>query len=202
MSRSTATATPLITVAGNPNTGKTSIFNRLTGRNLKVGNYPGVTVERTEATVNLDSNHPATICDVPGTYSLSARSAEEQIAILAIAGIPPLTPPDLTVIVIDATQLSRNLYLVLQVIETGGPAIVALNMVDMLSSRGLQIDSQELESQLGIPVVPVSGLTGDGVGDLRARMVEVLDNPSRGITEWHWKPTEGALAEDVEAVAA
>lgn len=201
MSRATATTTPIVTVAGNPNTGKTSIFNRLTGENLKVGNYPGVTVERCESTVHLDTNHIATVCDVPGTYSLSARSAEEQIAILAIAGIPPLTPPDLTVVVVDATQLSRNLYLVLQVIEAGGPAIVALNMVDMLEVRGLEIDVAALENRIGIPVVPVSGLTGEGIPQLRARMVELLEHPEQGTAEWHWKPQEGKLADDIEAVA-
>jgi ferrous iron transport protein B len=196
-----ASGLPLITIAGNPNTGKTSIFNRLTGENLKIGNYPGVTVERYESLVALTPGRRVSICDVPGTYSLSARSAEEQIAILAVAGIPPLNPPDLTVIVVDATQLSRNLYLVLQVIEAGGPAIVALNMVDMLQSRGLTIDHAALEKLLGIPVVTVSGLTGKGVPELRKRMAEVLDDPSLATAVWQWAPTEPNLAADVETVA-
>jgi len=150
-------APPLVTLCGNPNTGKTSIFNRLTSMNQKIGNYPGITVEKFEAQIELDAKHPAVVCDVPGTCSLSAHSAEEQIAILAIAGIPPLDPPDLTVVVVDATQLSRGLYLVLQIIETGGAAIVALNMVDLLKRQGLQIDVAAMERELGIPVVPVSG---------------------------------------------
>jgi ferrous iron transport protein B len=201
MSSGLAHGLPLITIAGNPNTGKTSIFNRLTGENLKIGNYPGVTVERHESIVALSPGRRVSICDVPGTYSLSARSAEEQIAILAVAGIPPLNPPDLTVIVVDATQLSRNLYLVLQVIEAGGPAIVALNMVDMLESRGLTVDHAALEKLLGIPVVPVSGLTGKGVPELRRRVTEVLDDPSLATAVWQWAPTEPLLAADVETVA-
>ena len=161
---------PLVTVCGNANTGKTSIFNRLTGRNQKVANYPGVTVEKVEAQIELDAKHTAVVCDVPGTCSLSARSAEEQLAILAIAGIPPLEPPDLAVVVVDATQLSRNLYLVLQIIEVGAPAIVALNMVDLLEREGLEIDVAAMERELGIPVVPLCGLTGAGIAhDRRAR---------------------------------
>ncbi|MDH3785023.1 MAG: ferrous iron transport protein B, partial [Acidobacteriota bacterium] len=192
---------PLVTLCGNPNTGKTSIFNRLTGKNQKVGNYPGITVEKFVAPVSLDATHPAVICDVPGTHSLSARSAEEQIAILAIAGIPPLEPPDLTVIVVDATQLSRNLYLVLQIIETGGPAIVALNMVDLLKGEGLQIDVARMEQELGIPVVSVSGLSGAGIDTLRKRMIEVLDQPETGRATCRWAPTDHRVREDIDRVA-
>jgi len=192
---------PLVTVCGNANTGKTSIFNRLTGRNQKVGNYPGVTVEKVEAQIELDAKHAAVVCDVPGTCSLSARSAEEQLAILAIAGIPPLEPPDLAVVVVDATQLSRNLYLVLQIIEVGAPAIVALNMVDLLEREGLEIDVAAMERELGIPVVPLCGLTGAGIGDLRRRMVDVLDAPDSGRASRRWAPTGTAVREDIEAIA-
>jgi len=191
---------PLVTLCGSPNTGKTSIFNRLTRMNRKVGNYPGITVEKFEAQIALDAQHPAVICDVPGTFSLSAHSAEEQIAILAIAGIPPLDPPDLTVVVVDATQLSRSLYLVLQIIETGGAAIVALNMFDLLKSRGLEIDVAAMERALGIPVVPVSGLTGEGIDDLRRRMIDVLDAPDTGRAACPWEPTEAVVREDIQAV--
>jgi len=197
------TATPpRVTLCGNPNTGKTSIFNRLTGRNQKVGNYPGVTVEKVEAQIELDAQHPAVICDVPGTCSLSARSAEEQLAILAIAGIPPLEPPDLTVVVVDATQLARNLYLVLQLIETGGAAIVALNMVDLLKREGLEIDVAGMERELGIPVVPLCGLTGDGIDDLRQRMIDVLEAPDTGRATCRWSPGGTAEREDIDAIAA
>jgi ferrous iron transport protein B len=192
---------PLITLCGNPNTGKTSLFNRLTGLNLKVGNYPGITVEKFETRIELAPDRPAVVCDVPGTHSLSARSVEEQIAILAIAGIPPLAPPDLTVVVVDATQLSRNLYLVLQIVETGGPAIVALNMVDLLERRGLEVDVEAMERELGIPVVPVSGITGAGIDTLRRRMTAVLDAPETGRASCRWRAPGEAIQRDIEAVA-
>jgi ferrous iron transport protein B len=194
-------APPLVTLCGNANTGKTSIFNRLTGSNQKVGNYPGVTVEKFEAQIELDSDHTAVVCDVPGTGSLSASSAEEQIAILAIAGIPPLEPPDLTVVVVDATQLSRNLYLVLQVIEAGGPAILALNMMDLLKGEGIEIDIAAMQKELGVPVVPVSGLTGQGIDDLCRRMIEVLDAPDTGIASCRWTAEGPAVREDIETVS-
>jgi len=196
------TATPpLVTLCGNPNTGKTSIFNRLTGNNQKVGNYPGVTVEKFEAQIELDAKHPAVICDVPGTCSLSARSAEEQIAILAIAGIPPLEPAQLNVVVVDATQLSRNLYLVLQVIETGGPAIVALNMMDLLPREGLEIDVAAMERELGIPVVPLCGLTGEGIDGLKQRMIDVLDEPDRGRSTCRWGPAGATVRKEIDEIA-
>ena len=125
---STRTALPLLAIAGNPNVGKTSIFNRLTGQDLKVTNYPGVTVERQEGRTKLARAGLVSVLDIPGTYSLSGRSAEEQIAIQAIAGIGDHPSPDLLVLVVDATQLSRNLYLALQVLELGVPTVVALTM--------------------------------------------------------------------------
>ena len=106
-----------VALAGNPNTGKTTLFNRLTGGHGKVGNYPGITVERHTGRLELERSGPIEILDVPGTYSLSARSEEEQIAIQAIAGLHPLERPDAVVLVADATQLTRNLYMALQVIE-------------------------------------------------------------------------------------
>jgi ferrous iron transport protein B len=191
---------PLIALAGNPNTGKTSLFNRLTGGDQKVGNYPGITVERFEGRVDLGDGAHARVVDVPGTYSLSARSAEEQIASQAIVGIRPLERPALVVVVVDATQLLRNLYLALQVIETGVPVVVALNMVDMLEGRGLSIDSEELASKLGVPVVPVSGLHGTGIADLRAAIAAKLVENDAPRTLLHWQPSE-ILEADMSEVA-
>ena len=119
-------ATRLVAIAGNPNTGKTTLFNRLTGGNAKVGNYPGITVEREEGRLRLPSGLVATVADVPGTYSLSARSPEEHVAIQAIAGLSPLERPDVVLLVADATQLTRNLYLALQIIECDLPLVIAL----------------------------------------------------------------------------
>ena len=151
----------LFAIIGPNGAGKTSIFNRLTGLDLKVTNYPGVTVERQEGHVHLRDGTEATVIDIPGTYSLSGRSAEEQIAIAAIAGLPPHEVPDLLVMTIDATQLSRNLYLLLQAIELNLPTVVALTMTDTLAeffdkfqnapvARGADIGVAGVQCQLEI----------------------------------------------------
>jgi ferrous iron transport protein B len=191
---------PLVALAGNPNTGKTSLFNRLTGGDQKVGNYPGITVERFEGRMKLPGGSQARLVDVPGTYSLSARSAEEQIASQVIVGVEPLERPALVVVVVDATQLLRNLYLALQVIESAVPVVIALNMVDMLASRGLSIDEARLSKELGVPVVRVSGLHGTGIEDLRQAISESLHSGVAPASTPHWELGE-ALSEDVSFVA-
>lgn len=186
MSAQVATSLPRVALAGNPNAGKTSIFNRLTGASLKVGNYPGVTVECHSGELKLAGERRAEIFDIPGTYSLSSRSAEEQIASRAILGLPPMEEPQLVVIVVDATQLLRNLYLALQILETGARAIVALNMVDLLEENGKSIDTAGLARKLGVPVVPVSGLHGTGIDKLLAAIDSSLtDTPQRAAL---WSP--------------
>ena len=192
---------PLVALAGNPNTGKTSVFNQLTGSDQKVGNYPGITVDRFEGKLLLGDDLEARLVDVPGTYSLSARSAEEQIACQAITGIPPLPAPALVILVVDATQLLRNLYLTLQVLETTLPVVVALNMLDMLEERGQAIDIELLSKVLGVEVVPVSGLNGTGMDELRLAVERTLDRPAgeQPVPRWEKKP---ALVDDLETVAS
>jgi len=190
-----------VAIAGNPNTGKTSVFNRLTGANLKVGNYPGITVERFEGSLTLPSGREVVLMDVPGTYSLSARSREEQIAIQAVAGLPPLAPPDLVVLVVDATQLTRNLYLALQVLETDVPTVIALTMADMLPSLGQQIDIALLQRELGVPAVAVHGQKGAGIDDLRRTIDAVLADPASARGGWRWQPADDGLRADIEIVA-
>lgn len=189
MTSSVATTLPRVALAGNPNAGKTSIFNRLTGGNQKVGNYPGITVERHSGRMKLKATGGVEVFDIPGTYSLSARSAEEQIASQAIVGLPPHEAPDLVVVVVDATQLLRNLYLLLQVLETGAPVLVALNMVDLLEQGGRRVDPQELSQALGVPVVPVSGLSGKGIDQLRQAIDQHLQSPPPPAeVQWHAGP--------------
>jgi ferrous iron transport protein B len=191
-----------VALAGNPNTGKTTLFNRLTGSDAKVGNYPGVTVEHQEGSLRLPRSGRTLLVDVPGTYSLSARSAEEQIAIQAIAGLSPIERSDAVLVVVDATQLTRNLYLVLQVIETDLPVLVAINMIDMVEPRGLSIDTAALARVLGVPVVAISSQSGQGIDELRSALDLVLGDPDRGRPGPRWLPTSPELARDVEAVAA
>ena len=191
-----------VALAGNPNTGKTTLFNRLTGGQGKVGNYPGVTVERQQGSLELPRSGRVELLDVPGTYSLSARSAEEQIAIQAIAGLAPMERPDAVLLVVDATQLTRNLYLVLQAIETDLPVLVALNMVDMLAARGLSIDTAALARALGVPVVAISSQSGQGLNALREALDGVLCTPAIGRPGARWLPADPLLEADVREIEA
>lgn len=196
----TAGGTRRVAIAGNPNTGKTTLFNQLTGARGKVGNYPGVTVERHVATLELEGHGEVLLMDVPGTYSLSARSREEQLAIQAVAGLHPLERPDLVVCVVDATQLVRNLYLVLQLIELRLPVVVALNMSDRLEATGQALDVRALEEQLGLPCVPVVAAKGQGLVELKRAIARGLADPARCRPSWRWVPDDPHLLSDIRAV--
>jgi ferrous iron transport protein B len=189
----------LIAIAGNPNTGKTTLFNRLTGANARVGNYPGITVERTLGQLAL-AGETFDVLDVPGTYSLVSRSPEEQIAIDALLGRHGHPRPDLVVLVLDATNLGRNLYMVLQVLEFGLPLILALNMMDAAVGAGLHIDVGALERRLGIPVVPTTASKAHGLDALRTQIADALDDdPLYPPPGWRWTPTP-ALEADLTAL--
>lgn len=201
MYRQTSAPSATVVIAGNPNTGKSTVFNRLTGGRARIGNYPGITVERQAGRTRLPAGRLVAVLDSPGTYSLVARSPEEQLSLEAVAGLPPLTPPDLVVITVDATQLARNLYLVLQIIELDVPVVVALNMMDAVEASGQELDVPALEQALGVPVVPVSARQGTGFGGLVHAMSRVLEDPARGRPGWRWEPCEPALRGDLAAVA-
>lgn len=182
-----------VALAGNPNTGKTALFNRLTGQRGQVGNYAGVTVERREADLVLGEG-AVRLIDVPGTYSLSARSPDEEIAMRTLAGLDADdAPPDAVVVVVDGTQLERNLYLALQVIELDVPVIVAVNMADSLTSQGAVVNTEQLSAELGVAVVLVSALRGTGIDRLRTELEVVLQDPSRGRPGWRAVPSDPAL---------
>jgi ferrous iron transport protein B len=190
-----------VAVAGNPNSGKTTLFNRLTGANAKVGNYPGVTVERREGLMHLADGRQVVALDIPGTYSLSARSAEEQIAITAIAGLNPHSEPDVVIVVVDSTQLARNLYLALQVLELRLKVVVALNMTDIVRKARMHIDVPALSQALGgVPVVPISATRGWGVDALKAAVGGLLDAPRAGAPEALPALDGAALDADIAAV--
>lgn len=165
--------TPLVALIGNPNTGKTLLFNRLTGQNARVGNYPGVTVERRVGRGGLPSSGAVDILDVPGSYSLSARSAEEQVAIRSVLGWGTQAP-DAVVLVVDANQLLRNLYLALQVRELGLPCVVAVNMIDEV--QGSPPDMERLSALLCAPCVAVSAKTRQGLDALGQAIEQALDH--------------------------
>jgi ferrous iron transport protein B len=183
-----------IALAGNPNAGKTTLFNALTGLRQKVANYPGVTVERKEGVWTLAPDiPPARLIDLPGLYSLDAASIDERIARDVITGrISGLSAPDVIVAVVDATNLERNLYLVTQLLEYGRPLVVALTMVDVAQKRKLEIDEQKLSEALGVTVVPV--IVTQRIGfDV---MAEAVLRASKETTAWvGWRLSEVAEQE-------
>ena len=152
-----------VALVGNPNCGKTTLFNLLTGQNGYVGNWPGVTVEKKEARLSRDKH--VTVTDLPGIYSLSPYSPEERVSRDYLMG----GEPDVVVNVVDATNLERNLYLTLQVLECGVPVVVALNMADLVEKGGDKIDTRGLSRSLGAPVVMISALRNTGMDELIAQ---------------------------------
>lgn len=167
-----------LVLVGNPNTGKTTLFNRLTGQRARVGNYPGVTVERRIGRFRVDDGKTERwleMVDVPGCYSLSARSAEEQIALTSILGLGDLPMPDLVVVVIDAGQLVRNLYLALQLAELRVPMVLALNMMDEVTDNPPRPEA--IERAFGVPCVGISAHTGERLDELERVIRSSLDSP-------------------------
>src|SRR5437763_121791 len=163
-----------IALAGNPNAGKTTLFNSLTGLKQKVANYPGVTVERKEGPWVLNGK-TANLIDLPGLYSLDATSLDEHIASEVIRGeLPGVPKPDAIVAVVDATNLERNLYLVMQLFEFGVPVVVALTMIDVFEKQKHEIDVEMLSVLLKTPVVTVNAKSGRGKNELAAKVAEVL----------------------------
>src|SRR5688500_1691609 len=171
-----------VALAGNPNCGKTTLFNALTGLRQKVANYPGVTVEKKTGKCKLPDGTWADVIDLPGTYSLISRSPDEQIAMEVLRGLREDTPaPDVVIVVVDASNLQRNLYLVSQLVELGRPMVVALNMTDVAERRGLRVSAQTLQRELGVPVVPLIGHKHRGVEELKAAIRRAAVAP---LPEW------------------
>lgn len=185
MSRPADAAPRRIAILGNPNAGKSTLFNALTGLRQKVGNYPGVTVEKKTGSCDLPSGRRAELVDLPGSYSLQPASPDEMIVRDVLLGLQSDTPPpELILFVVDATNLDRHLYLALQVIELGRPMLLVLNMMDMARARGLHIDERALERQLGVPVVGISAAKGEGLGELRALMEREVEPSARHFRQW------------------
>lgn len=166
---------PLIALIGNPNAGKSALFNALTGARQKVGNYPGVTVERKLGHLPLGDGRTPDIVDLPGTYSLDAKSPDEQVTRDVLLGRQPgERTPDLLVIVLDAANLDNHLRFALELIALGRPCIVALNMVDLASRDGLELDPARLAADLGVPVIATVAVRRRGLDELRAAIAAAL----------------------------
>ena len=191
-----------VALTGNPNCGKTTLFNALTGLRAKVGNYPGVTVERKEGRLlGGPKDQPIRLLDLPGTYSLTPQSLDEQVARdVLFHRLPEVPPPALVMVIVDASNLQRNLYFATQVIELGYPTVVALNMVDLARSGGQEIDAEKLGKELGVPVFPIVASTGTGVTELRSGLVDALKKLSR-IEPLQFVKTPPALQSEVEQLA-
>ena len=189
------TRVPRVLVAGNANSGKTTIFNALTGARARIGNYPGVTVTRSSREIALPGGERVELVDLPGTYSLSTHSPDEQVAVDEVLGRRG-APPDAVVIVVDAGALERGLYLVLQIVETGTPAVVALNMVDEAAAAGVMVDADRLGDWLGVTAVPTVGSTGAGLDGLRRAVGEAIELAPRGDVAWTGfpPPVESAVS--------
>jgi ferrous iron transport protein B len=165
-----------VVLTGNPNSGKTTVFNALTGLRARVGNYAGVTVERKEGRFQSSPpDLPLTVLDLPGTYSLSPQSLDEQIARdVLFHRLPDVPAPSVVVVVVDASNLERNLYFATQVMELGYPTIIALNMVDVAETIGQKINADQLAAELGTPVAAIVASTGEGLRQLQQKIIEAV----------------------------
>lgn len=174
-----------VAIIGNPNTGKTTLFNALTGLRQRVGNFAGVTVERVEGGFKGPDGRRITVLDLPGSYSLSAGSPDEQVALEVLLNRDAdHWKPDVVLVVVDAVHLERNLFLASQVIELGVPVVVALNQFDVAQNEGITIDVPELIHELGVPVVPTVAKRGEGLEPLKKAIITAttLSAPVRKFT--------------------
>jgi ferrous iron transport protein B len=162
-----------IALAGKPNSGKSSLFNKLTGLNQKIGNFPGITVDKRTGTCQLNYQTVAEIIDLPGIYSLYPRTLDEKIVAEVFADQNGSFYPDCVVLVADATNLKNCMLLLTQLIDLKLPIVLALNMMDLAAQSGQSIDIQELSASLDLPVVMINGRTGQGIDDLKV----VLSKP-------------------------
>jgi ferrous iron transport protein B len=184
MSITAGTTTLTIALIGNPNTGKSTLFNALAGVRQRVGNYPGVTVEKKTGHL-VHHGQRFQLIDLPGTYSLAPRSPDEMVAVDVLLGRrDDQPPPDAVLCIVDASNLERNLYLVSQVLELGLPTVIALNMTDIARDRGLTVDVAQLHERLGVPVIELQANRRRGIDQLKTALsgvagqrVQVPDSP-------------------------
>ncbi|MFS8616945.1 MAG: ferrous iron transport protein B [Solitalea sp.] len=168
-----------VALLGNPNTGKSTVFNSLTGLHQKVGNFPGVTVDKKTGHCTLSDTHVAEIIDLPGIYSLYPKAKDERIAFEVLADKKNKLHPDAAVVVADASNLKRNLLLFTQVADLKIPVILALNMIDVAEKAGLKIDIDKLSRKLGVPVIPLNARNKQGIAELKAAIARVSPVPTQ-----------------------
>ncbi|MFN7127558.1 MAG: ferrous iron transporter B [Brevundimonas sp.] len=181
-----ALKTARVALVGNPNSGKTALFNALTGAHQKVANYAGVTVERKEGLIRAASGRTMSVLDLPGTYSLRARSPDEEVTRDAVLGrLAGETPPDVVVCVADATNLRLVLRLILELKAVGRPMVLALNMYDIAQRQGLRIDLEALRTELGVPIITTVATRKRGIDDLIAAVEGQVEAAAQNENSWH-----------------
>ena len=183
-----------IALAGNPNCGKTTLFNDLTGSNQYVGNWPGVTVEKKEGKLKQDKS--VSVVDLPGIYSLSPYTLEEVVARNYLVG----ERPDVILNIVDATNLERNLYLTTQLMELGIPVVIALNMMDVVRKNGDVINTQELSKKIGCRIIEISALKSNGTEEAASAAIEAANNSKVKTMHIFSGLVEHAIAHIEEAV--
>lgn len=188
-----------IALVGNPNSGKSSLFNLLTGLNQKTGNFPGVTVEKRSGISTLSQGETVEIIDLPGIYSIYPRSLDEQIVARVLLDHHSPDSPDKVIVIADATNLKRGLLLVTQIIDIGLPAVLALTMMDLAARAGISYDIKKLSARLGIPVVPINARNGVGLVELKRQLAAQTEPASEAILEI-WDDARTAVAEVREKI--
>ena len=165
-----------IALAGNPNSGKTTLFNAFTGLKQKVGNYPGITVEKKSGKSKLSDEISAEVIDLPGTYSLFPKSMDEEVAQQVLCNYDDEDYPDVTVVIADATNLRRSIFLLTQIIDLNMEVVLALNMVDIATKKGIIVDVDALSREIGIPVVAINARKGNGIDALKDTIIKTLNS--------------------------
>ncbi len=187
-----------IALLGNPNAGKSSLFNQLTGLRQKVGNFPGVTVERKSGFIKLDNKREVEIIDLPGTYSLYPTSLDERIAVNALIDVNNKDYPDAIIYILDVTHLERHLLLLTQIADVGFPVLVALNMNDIAAQQNIQCDEKKLSEALGIEFIKINGRTGEGIDIIKSKLPQLLSDNKMGVRTSSFYE----LAADEKSIAA
>jgi len=188
----------VIALAGNPNSGKTTVFNNLTGARQHVGNWPGVTVEKKEGNCSF-RGYSIKVVDLPGVYSLTAYSPDEVVARNFVID----EKPDVVVDIVDASNLERNLYLAVQIMEMGAPLIIALNMMDEADSRRYKIDVKAISQEMGVSVIPMVANRNKGTNELMEEIVRVADKETEasGVRIEYGREVENEISRLEEAIS-
>ena len=163
-----------VALIGNPNSGKTSLFNQLTGLKQKIGNYPGITVDKKTGVCTLNDGKKANILDLPGSYSIYPRSDDERLVFETVYDLNPITKPDVVIAIVDAVNLKRNLLLFTQVHDMGIPVILALNMMDIANKSGIIIDQKKIQKAINVPVIGINARTGEGIDHIKVELSKEL----------------------------